>query len=136
MCALTYWEEPNLSLGVLKRTLSHIWLRLYLPMFWFKVGLFTLMNIDSLMVLACPQSSLPIMLKLLSVMAWPVHYVCPGMGEGCFRLNKGFSNDLPLGDPWGVLAILHCLLVWGAWGKVALAPWQLVLCVWEEVLAA
>ena len=28
-------------------------------MIWFKVGLFTLMKIDSLMVLACPWSSLP-----------------------------------------------------------------------------
>ena len=27
---LDCWEEPNLSPGVLKRTLSHIWLRLYL----------------------------------------------------------------------------------------------------------
>ena len=33
-------------------------------MLWFNVGLFTLMKIDSLMVLACPWSSLPIMLKL------------------------------------------------------------------------
>ena len=52
VCVLVCWEEPNLSPGVLKRTLSHIWLRLYLPMFWFKVGLFTLMKMDSLMVLA------------------------------------------------------------------------------------
>ena len=37
-----FWEEPIFSPGVLKRTLSHIWLRLYLPMFLFKVGLFTL----------------------------------------------------------------------------------------------
>ena len=56
-------------------------------MFWFKVGLFTLMNIDSLMVLACPQSSLPFMLKLLSVMVWPVCCICPWMGEGCFRCS-------------------------------------------------
>ena len=46
-------EDPSLSPGVLKRTLSHIWVRLYLPMFWFNVGLFTLMKIDFLMVLAC-----------------------------------------------------------------------------------
>ena len=54
VCVLGCWEEPSLSPGVLKRTLSHIWLRLYLPMFWFNVGLFTLMKIDSLIVLACP----------------------------------------------------------------------------------
>ena len=37
-----------LRAGVLKRTLSHICLRLNLLMFLFKVGLFTLMQIDSL----------------------------------------------------------------------------------------
>ena len=36
-------------------------------MFWFKVGLFTIMKIDSLMVLAWPWYSLPMMLKLVSV---------------------------------------------------------------------
>ena len=44
-----------------KRTLSHIWLILYLPMFWFNVGLFTLMKIDSLIVLRkskAPKSNL------------------------------------------------------------------------------
>ena len=46
-------------------------------MLWFKVGLFTFMKIDSLMVLACPWSSLPIMLMLVSVMVCPVLlYVC------------------------------------------------------------
>ena len=54
-------------------------------MFWFKVGLFTLMKIDSLMVLACPWSSLPMMLKLLSVMLCPVCCMCAWMGEGCLR---------------------------------------------------
>ena len=51
---LDCWEEPSLSHGVPKRTLSYIWLRLYLSMFWFNVGLFTLMKMNSLMVLACP----------------------------------------------------------------------------------
>ena len=40
-------------------------------MFWFNVGLFTLMTIDSLMVLASPWSSLPMMLKLSSVVMCP-----------------------------------------------------------------
>ena len=52
------------------------------------------------------------------------------------HLGLGFSNELPLGDLWGVLVPLGCLLAWGAWGRVVLAPWELVLCVWEEVLAA
>ena len=41
-------------------------------MFWFRVGLFTLMYMDSLMVLACLQTSLPMMLKLLFSMECPV----------------------------------------------------------------
>ena len=45
---LDCWEEPSLSPGMPKKTLSHIWLRLYLPMFWFNVGLFTLVKMDSL----------------------------------------------------------------------------------------
>ena len=62
-----------------------MWFRLYLPMFQFNVGLFTLMSIDSLMVLACSWSSLPVMLKLSSVIVSPVHCMCLWMGEGCFR---------------------------------------------------
>ena len=64
MCT-RFWEEPILSSGVLKRTLSYIWLRLYLPMFLFNVALLTLMYMASFMVLARPWSSLPMMLKLL-----------------------------------------------------------------------
>ena len=63
-------------------------------MFWFKVGFFTLMKIDSFMVLACPQSSLPMMLKLFSVMVWPVCCKCPWIGEGCLRCS---SSSLPEG---------------------------------------
>ena len=91
VCALGCWEEPSLSAGVLKRTLSHIWLRLYLPMFWFNVGLFTLIKIDSLMVLAFPWSSLPMMLKLASVVLCPVFCMCAWMGEGCFRCSLHLS---------------------------------------------
>ena len=56
-------------------------------MFWFNLGLFTLMKIDSMMFLACPWSSLPIMLKLPSVMVWPVCCKCLWMGEGCLRCS-------------------------------------------------
>ena len=41
----------NLRPGVLIKTLSHIWGRLNLPMLLFKVGLLTLMKMDSLMYL-------------------------------------------------------------------------------------
>ena len=45
------------------------------------------MKIDSLMVLACTQSSLPMMLKLVSVMVCPVCCMCAWMGEGCLRCS-------------------------------------------------
>ena len=101
---LPFWEEPSLSPGVLKKTLSHIWFKLYLPMFWFNVGLFTLKKIDSLMVLAYPQSSLPIMLKLSSVMPWPDCWICQWMGEGCLRCSflflLSFFSKSPGGFPY------------------------------------
>ena len=68
-----------------------MWLRLYLPMFWFKAGLFTLMKMDSLMVLAFPWSSLPMMLKLVSVMLCPHCCMCAWMGEGCLRCSWHLS---------------------------------------------
>ena len=48
------WVESILRPGVLKRTLSHKWLRWYLPTFLFTDGLFTLMYIASFIVLAIP----------------------------------------------------------------------------------
>ena len=56
--------------GVLIKTLSHIWGKLNLPTLLFKVGLLTLINMDSLLYLDkwCPF--LPIILKLLWLMRW------------------------------------------------------------------
>ena len=62
----------NLSSVLLTRTSSHIWGRWHLPMFLFRDGLLTLMYIDSLINLERLCSSLPTILKLLSVMEWPV----------------------------------------------------------------
>ena len=86
-----FWEESNLSPWVLKRTLSHTWLKLYLPMFLFYVGLFTLMETASLMVLARPWSSISMMLKLLVVGMCPVCWMCMCMGEGCLRCSLYLS---------------------------------------------
>ena len=47
-------------LGVLSKTLSHIWGKLNLPIFLFNVALFTLINMDSLMYLAKSGHFLPI----------------------------------------------------------------------------
>ena len=55
----------NLRLGVLIKTLSHKWGRLNLPTLLFKVGLLTLINMDSLIYLDRWVPSLPIILKLL-----------------------------------------------------------------------
>ena len=41
-------------------------------------------------------------------------------------LRLGFSSELPLGDPQGILG---CLLAWEPGVRVVLAPWELVLCV-------
>ena len=62
----------NLRTGGLIKTLSHIWGRLNLPMLLLRVGLLTLMKMDSLIYLdkLCP--SLPIILKLLWLMGWLV----------------------------------------------------------------
>ena len=56
--------------GVLIKTLSHIWGKLNLPTLLFRVGLLTLIKMDSLIYLDkwCP--SLPIILKLLWLVGW------------------------------------------------------------------
>ena len=59
-CACLFKVRP----GVLSKTLSHIWVKLNVPIFLFNVGLFTLINIDSLIYLAMPCPSLPIIWKL------------------------------------------------------------------------
>ena len=55
----------SFSSGIVSSILSHICGRLYFPMFLFRVGLLTLMNMASLMVLAILFSSLPRDLKIV-----------------------------------------------------------------------
>ena len=43
------------------------------------------------MVLACSWSSLPMMLKLLSILLCPVCCMCTWIGEGCFRCSLCLS---------------------------------------------
>ena len=57
----------NLSSMLLIRTSSHTCGRWYLPIFLFRDGLLTLMNIDSLISLERFCSSLPTILKLFKV---------------------------------------------------------------------
>ena len=54
-CPTTWACLLKVRPGVLSKTLSHMWGKLNLLVFLFIVGLFTLINIDSLMFLAKPQ---------------------------------------------------------------------------------
>ena len=85
-CPISCAHLSILILGVWRSTLSYIWCKLNLPVFLFRVGLLTLMYIDSLIVLAMPWSSLPIILKLSCVIIWPVLWLWLCIG----RLSLGF----------------------------------------------
>ena len=61
-----------LSSDDLTSTSSHIYGSWYLPIFLFRDGSLTLINITSLMALTIFQSSLPTMLKLSGNSSWPV----------------------------------------------------------------
>ena len=73
--------------GAFSKTLSHMWGKLNLPMFLFNVGSFTLIKIDSLVFLAKPCPSLPIIWKLLWLVGWPVLLLWWCIGEGFFRCS-------------------------------------------------
>ena len=60
------------SSRMLNNKLSQMCGRLYFPIFLLSVGLFTLIYIDSLIVLAKLLSSLPIILKFSMDVSWPL----------------------------------------------------------------
>ena len=62
------------SSGMLNSILSQMCGRLYFPIFLLSVGLFTLMYIASLIVLAKLLSSLPIILKFSMDVSWPLMF--------------------------------------------------------------
>ena len=71
--------------GVLNRTPSHIWLNWNLPIFLFRVRLFTLMKIDSLI-------NLVIMMLNLSWVVWcPTSWMCSCIGDGPLRCSQYLS---------------------------------------------
>ena len=84
----------NLSSLLLIRTSSHKWGRWYLPMFLFRDGLLTLINIDSFLSLERFCSSLPTMLKFSSEVVWPVVLLWSYMGEGAFRCSLYLSPNV------------------------------------------
>ena len=82
---------------IVKSILSHICGRLYFPMFLFRVGLLTLMNMASLMVLAILLSSLPKILKLSIVVLWPLAVWWWKIGEGVFMCSlKSLQKSLEI----------------------------------------
>ena len=70
-CSSSQWFSI-LSSRALNRTPSHMCGRFYLPMFLLGMALFTIINMNSLIVLAKICHSLPTMLKLSSVVVWLV----------------------------------------------------------------
>ena len=91
----------NFSSVLLTRTSSHMWGRWYLPMFLFRDGPLTLIYIDSLINLERFCSSLPTILKLFSVVVWPVMLLWSCIGEGAFRCSLNLSPN--------VLAVSLCI---------------------------
>ena len=72
---------------MLNSMLSQMCGRLYFPIFLLSVGLFTLMYIDSLIVLAKLLSSLPIILKFSLDVSWPLILWCWNIGEQIIKNN-------------------------------------------------
>ena len=84
------------SSGMLNSKLSQMCGRLYFPIFLLSVGLFILIYIDSLIVLAKLLSSLPIILKFSIDVSWPLILWCWNIGEGAFKCSLNLSpNVLP-----------------------------------------
>ena len=85
---------------VLSKTLSQIWDRLNLPILLFKVGLLTLMKMDSFMFLARLCPSLPIIWKLFLLVGCPVCMLWWWIAEGAFRCSLYLSPKGPGGFPY------------------------------------
>ena len=88
VCPTAYACLFKLKPGVISKTLSHICGKLNLSIFLFSVGLFTLINIDSLILPAKLCPSLPIIWKLCWVLGWPV------------LLNFSSPSDLMTSSCW------------------------------------
>ena len=72
-------------------------------MLQYKVGLFTLMKMDSMMVLANPWSSLSMMLKLVPQVFCPLCCMGAWMGEGCLRCSLYLSPRVLAVSPYVLL---------------------------------
>ena len=79
---------------MLNSILSQMCGRLYFPIFLLSVGLFTLMYIDSLIVLAKLLSSLPIILKFSKDVSWPLILWCWNIGGGPSSVPCTFAQKI------------------------------------------
>ena len=81
----------SFSSEIVNNILSHMCGRLYFPMFLFRVGLLTLIDMASWMVLATLFSSLPRILKLSIDVLWPLMFLWWNIGEGVFKCSLNLS---------------------------------------------
>ena len=73
---------------------------LYFPIFLLSVGLFTLMYMDSFMVLSKLFSSLPIILKSSIIVSWPLLSWCTEIGDGDFKCSLNEFNKCNIIKLW------------------------------------
>ena len=94
--------------GIEYRTLSQIYDRLYWPVFLFRVELFNLKYITSFMNLALLCPSLPMILKVSTIVMWPVVHWCSNRGEGTFKCSLYLSSNVLDDSP--IYLSLHSIL--------------------------
>ena len=73
--------------------------RLCFPVFWFNVGLFTLMYMAFFTAFAILWSSLPIILKFSTGVMWPVLFWCSCIDDGAFRCSLYLSSKVLAESP-------------------------------------
>ena len=119
------------SSGMEYRTLSQICGRLYFPMFLFRVGLFTLTYMVSLMALAILFHSLPMILKFSTHVVWPVLLWLSEIGDGAFRCSLHLSPNIldPLCIPHHSQSYHICTNRWHCF-SLSLYPylWERLVC--------
>ena len=92
------------------------------------------MKTDSLMILACPWSSLPMMLKLVSVMLCPVCCMCAWMEECCLRCSLHLSpRVLAVSPMYFSLQATYLVALETIYGATFLFFWVLVLRLHENL---
>ena len=109
----------NFSSEMFSRTSSHMCGRWYLPTFLFRDGLLTLMYRASFIALLRLCSSLPTMLKLSTLISWPVMVWWSNMGEGPFDKGTFWGYVPPFPPCWSYQHLYHDQWWYGGqiWGR-------------------